>query len=643
MKRLTVRRVFAGVWLSLSLLASGAPLAAAAAEASGDMVDFTFEAVDVSTFVRLVGEMTGRRFVWGDEMEGTVTVISPRVSTEEMYPLFLSILSAAGYTVRAEGRVHRVVPLETRGPVLAPILGPGEAVPASGFFTKVFRLEHVSAAEVQRLLGGNAGDEVAIRAMDETNHLLVTDTVDGIRRIADLLDELDQAGLARITDIIALQYAQADEMARQLNQALAESMTRAKELVGRLPGGRSSEREKWRTAHVVAVPHANRLIVTGTEAQVATLRDLVKSMDVDVPSGQGRLHAIFLRHLSAEEAAESISGLLARRQEQKDAERRGGSLISLEPNVSNNALLVDASPGDFEVVRRLVEQLDQLPEQIHIGVMILEVSDVDGLQLGVDFAAVDAPSDVGDSVVQGGFSLGDASGLLTAVQDGLFPRGISVGVAHGTSRNDAGDLQVGFPGLLNIDAVRSDHRFKILSETSLQSQNNREATISVVNEIPILKSEISGGSGTARDVIQNIERMDVGVKLTITPHYIPDGMIRMALHPSIEAVVDSGPEGKPFTPTIAKREVQTTVTVLDGRTIVIAGLTRRDERQNERRVPILGSIPLLRWLFTRTERVQERSDLLILVTPTVVSATETQSAYRRQWEEKTGLRPDATE
>jgi general secretion pathway protein D len=607
------------------------------------MVNFTFEDVDIPTFVKLVGEVTGKRFVIGEGVTGHVTVVSPSVSPHDVYPLFLSIIESVGYSVQDTGGVLHVVPVRKSSDGLSGIIGATETIPDQGVYTKIFRLEHVSALAIsQMLMAGKESAGGSIRALEETNHLVVTDSASGIRRVEKLIKEIDRPGLARVTDVIALTYASADEMARQLNLAMAENLTRAQRLVGRLPSGSrgaTGSGTDSRAALVVAVPHSNRLIIVGTQAQVDALRELVRQMDVDVPSGHGRLNAIFLRHLSAEEAAENIGALLKQRQQSGDASATSRQ-IAIQPSPSSNALLVDAGPGDFEVVKRLIEQLDQSPEQVHIGVVIMEVSHGDGLQFGVELAAVDQPKRVGDTVVQGSFGLGDASGLLSAVESGIFPRGMSIGVAHGSSTAADGTIQTGFPGLMNIDAFRSNSRFKILSETSLQSQNNKEATVSVVNEIPILKSEITGGSGTARDVIQNIERMDVGIKLRITPHFIPGGRIRMALNPSIEAVIDSGSETTQFTPTIAKREVETTVTVDDGRTIVIAGLTRQDERESERRVPLLGSIPILGWLFRKTERVNERTDVLIFVTPTVVSDFRAASEHQKRWEERTGLSLD---
>lgn len=612
---------------------------------SSGVVNFTFDDVDVRTFVKLVGELTGKRFVVGKGIDGKITVVSPRVDQDEIYPLFLSILESVGCSVIEDDGILRVVPLAARPIPVAPVVGSDATTPATGVITKVIRLKHVAAFELQNLLQAKVGQATMGRvgAIGETNHLIVTDTAANVRRIEQLVKHIDQPGLMRVTEVVPLTFADAVDMAAQLNQALEAKASRAEALRRRLAGGGSSgQRTDGQTGAVVAAPHSNSLIVMGTDAQVRSLRDLIKKMDVDVPSGRGRLNAIFLRHLSAEEAAENIGALLAKRQGEKPGGGRGNP-IAIQANPTSNALLVDASPGDFEVVKRLIDQLDMSPEQVHIGVVILEVSKTDGFRLGVDFAAVDLPGSVGDSVVQGGVSLGDDPGsLLNAVQSGIFPRGLNVGVAHGTSRDANGAIQPGYPGIVNLDVLRENGSVKIVSETSLQSQNNKEATVSVVNEIPILKSEIQGGSGTSRDVIQNIERMDVGIQLKITPHVIPGDMrrVRMALNPSIEAVIDSGPEGTQFAPTIARRQVETTVTVDDGRTIIIAGLTRKDELENVKKVPLLGDLPLIGFMFRRTEMTTERKDVLIFVTPTIVSDVAPADAVRKAWEEKTGLELD---
>jgi len=186
--------------------------------------------------------------------------------------------------------------------------------------------------------------------------------------------------------------------------------------------------------------------------------------------------------------------------------------------------------------------------------------------------------------------------------------------------------------------VRKNGEFEILSETSLEVQNNREASVNIVNEIPVLKSTIQGGSGASRDIIQNIERIDVGIKLQLTPHVIPGGDVRMVLNPSIEAVIDPGPESTEFAPTIAKREVSTTVTVPDGKMIVIAGLTRKDKKRIVKRAPILGSIPLLGWLFRHTQDTTETTNLLIFVTPTIVTSIEKAESVMEDLKKRTGLK-----
>lgn len=311
--------------------------------------------------------------------------------------------------------------------------------------------------------------------------------------------------------------------------------------------------------------------------------------------------------------------------------------IGIEPIAANNALLVDAAPRDFEVVEKLIQELDLMPGQVMIEVLIAEVSLSSGSDIGVELAALDLPGKVGDITMQGASTLNDnTESLMTAVESGLFPRGLTVGVAHGTRVAADGTLQTAFPALLNINAIKKDGRVKILSNVPLLAQNNQEASVSVVNNIPILKSTIQGGSGTSRDVIQNIERIDVGIKLKLTPHINPDGDVRMLLNPSIEAVIDQGSSDTPFTPTIAKRDVSTTVTVPDGEIIVLSGLIREDSTKVIRKIPLLGDIPLLGFLFRRSVDQLERTNLLIFVRPRLVKRGQ-EAAMTADLENRSGI------
>jgi len=632
-----------------SSFAQSAELVAAGDES---VVNFSFDQVEVRAFAKLVGDITGREFVVGDDVEGRVTIVAPRIKRSEVYPLFVSILESVGCSVIEGEKVSRIVSLGKRTTPAAPVYGADDVTPARGVITKILRLEHVSVRELQKAIeskvgGGKTG---AVAAVEETNHLIVTDTADGVRRIEKIVAEIDQPGLAKTTEVIPLQFASAEALAQQLTMAMSETIGRGEALKRRLPAVVAGS-GVGQGVTVVASPQSNSLILVGPMARIRELKRIIDLMDVDTQAGRGRLNAIFLKYMSAEEAATSISALLDKSAGKAPA-GEGRRRISIEASVANNALLVDAMPGDFDVVKKLVDQLDRVPDQVLIEVMIAETSADDEFNLGVEMNAFGLPGPGGSSISGGSRLESGTDSLMARIQQGIMPRGLTVGVAPGTAAGTAagaaGSVAVGagtagaasgvaVPVAINIDAVKRSGAFDIVSETSLEAQDNLEATVSIVNEIPILKSTIQGGSGTARDVVQNIDRVDVGIKLKITPHVIGGEQVRMTLNPSIEAVIDPGPSGTQFAPTIAKREVSTTVTVQDGHMIVIAGLTREDKTRVTSKVPLLGSIPLVGLLFRQTVDATKKTNMLIFVTPHIVTRPGDAEEMRRAWQEKTGL------
>ncbi len=611
------------ICLSIAATSDDSPPLANAAES---FVNFNFERVEIRMLVKIVGEMTDRRFVVDDKIEGSVSVVTPtKVPRAEVYNLFLSILESNGYSVREDGGAFHIVPLTGSALPLAPVLAPDDE--SDGISTRVFMLENISALEMAKVVAPmvRGGSEGAVVPFAPTNHLIVTDTSAALRRVDGIIKELDRPGTSRTVEVLALEYAAATDVARQLSMAMHGSATAGTGVARHLRQMASGEGSLPSDMMAIPASQSNSVILVGSPRDIIEMKRIALMLDVEPTQGGGRLNAIFLKYMSAEEGAEGLKALLANSNEE------GQMRVAIEADKSSNALLVNAAPHEFQWIRELVEKIDRSPQQVMVEILIVEINESRGLDLGVQWTTVDAPQD-GRTTFLGRSRPGEVDTLQRAIETGVYPQGMALGVSTGLAPD--GSPLVPFL----IQALESEQDINILSKVPLWAQNNKEASVSVVENIPILKSTIEGGAGTSRDVIQNIERMDVGIKLRITPHFIPGGRIRMALNPSIEAVIDSGSETTQFTPTIAKREVQTTVTVEDGRTIVIAGLTRQDERQSERRVPFLGAIPILGWLFRRTEMVSERTDVLIFVTPTVVSEVAAATAHHKRWEDKTGLK-----
>ena len=594
-------------------------------------VQFNFEQAEIRLVTKLVGQLTGRTFIVPDGVQGKLTILTRGpVAADEVWPLFTGALEAAGYAVREEAGAWHVVQLPGAAPAVQP--GGGADGAGGGLVTEIIRLKHVGAADVKRVFEGmvRGGKEGALEAFVPGNHLIVTATAAEVARLKALAEQLDQPGAGSSVEVVKLQNASAEDVAEQLRATFGASdsaASRVQKHMAQVTAGAGAGPAEF---SVVAVPQANSLVLVGLPVQIADMKRILEKMDVENADGFGRLHAVFLKYLSAEEAAKSLNALLGKSAEAEPGRRS----IAIEPSVANNALLVDARGRDFEYVKRLVEELDQVPQQVLVEVLIAEVDLEKGLDLGVEWFGIEQPEGSGT----GGFGrtrYGENDSMMQLLGQGTFPQGLAAGVLSGTFTAADGTVYNQMPFYLR--AVAGDQDIKILSNIPLWAQNNLEASVSVGENIPILKSSVEG-SGSDRDYIQNIERRDVGITLTLTPHVNPNNEIQLDLNPCIETVVASTGDAANYTPTISKREVKTTITVPDRKTVVISGLIREDTAKLQSKVPILGDIPLLGWLFRSSSDVHKRTNLLIFVTPRIVTDPAQAEAERARLENTATLR-----
>jgi general secretion pathway protein D len=287
--------------------------------------------------------------------------------------------------------------------------------------------------------------------------------------------------------------------------------------------------------------------------------------------------------------------------------------VQIVPDENTNALLVRASPADWEVIRQAIMAVDLRPMQVLIEVLVAEVRRTSELDLGVEVSARQRSKE-GDT---------RATGALTG--SGADP---STGeVLLKWMNGGALDISVALRAL----AARGDVR--ILSRPVLLAQNNQEAHILVGSQRPFVQvfRSLPTDAGVRDQIVQY---RDVGTSLTITPTVNPDGYVNLEL---LQEVSSATAETQFGAPVISTREARTYLFVRDGQTTVIGGLIDRQAERSRSGIPVLASIPVLGALFGTTRNTTVRSELFLFLTPHVVRTDEELDQLRDSVEHKLEL------
>ena len=274
-------------------------------------------------------------------------------------------------------------------------------------------------------------------------------------------------------------------------------------------------------------------------------------------------------------------------------------------NEDANRLLLDFDPRFKETVMRVVEELDQAPPQVMIQVLILEVTMDNELDIGVEFAFQDLQ-----------WSEGDPS------------NGSRFDYVGGTDLGAAGSGLGGFTFTITgkdfnflFRTLQTEGSLKVLSRPQIMAMDNQEATINVSDNVPYVSGTQTSSTGQISTAVQ---RRDVGIVLTVTPQVNPEGFVRMHVRQEVNEISGSTVDvGQGITsPIFLVREAETDLMVRDNETIVLGGLIETRDENREQKVPILGDIPGLGMLFRNQNDNQQRSELLIVLTPHVIRSPQ---------------------
>lgn len=612
-----------------------------------EMVHIDFpEPTDLRDVIKAVAQWTGKNVVLGRNVTGKVQIISPtEVSKEEAYEIFLSALNVAGYTTIQEGKVIKI--LHTRNAMKENIQTfKGKYFPKTAqVITRVIQLKYVDAVLVKKTLDPFVNRaELVVYA--PTNTIILSTTGHKVDHVLDIIGLLDVKTQQPTVRMIPIQFADAKDIVSKLKQVYLDSSQK-----------KTENRGNFRIEKVLTDERTNSIIFMGNNKAYAEVIRLVNKLDTQIEDAlnQAKIHIHPLEYADAEKISGILSNLASGRSSsaktryskaKKPVSAPGGSVadfgdmkITAEP--TTNSLIITGNKAAYKSLVTIVDKIDVRRPQVFVEAEILDVNLQEGLGFGTSLMS-GSPNLFGKEGAMAiyGFNAGESLGIATmpgttsgsastatAASSGALLTNTVLGVLGGTKVPFMG-AEISTPAAL-ISALKTDGNTEVLSNPSIMTSDNEEATISVGSRVPFLKFQSTTAEGGH---VNSSEFEDVLLQLTIKPKISKSSAISLVINLKNDEL---GPKNAAGTPSINKRETKTTVTVDNHQTIVISGLLRKYDTEGRNKIPLLGDLPILGWLFSRSTIEKQQSYLLVFLSPHIIRSPEDmQDIYQRKMRER---------
>ncbi|MCK5356239.1 MAG: type II secretion system secretin GspD [Methyloprofundus sp.] len=583
------------------------------------------DAADIGEVSKMIlSDMLQENYILNPKVKGSITLQTTKpLRKEELLPTLEMLLRMNGAVLVKREGIYRIEP-DANGLHAADTSLINNKKLSSGYQIKVIPLEYVGVVDMSEILTPVIPKGAILKADIARNILFVAGTREELEKIIDLVNTFDvnyldgmsfglyplentEAG-GTVADIEAI-FNKGDKnplsgmirfiTIKHLNAILVISQQRAylreaEKWIKRLDQQNGVIGEGGVIVYKVQYVDATELATTLTSVISGIVPTKTKSLSIAPGQKTAKISNKKLRSKKTATVTTSRS--------QGNVSLEGVVIIADEPN---NALIVMAEPQQYRMLSKIIKHLDVMPLQVLIDATIVAVKLDDDLSYGLQWKFKNSAP--GSLSGLGGLGLGSGGSLASAG---------SAGFTYGLLSNGT-DIRLLFT------ALAKDEKINVLSSPSLMVLNNEEATIKVGDSVPIRTSESTNtNSGVNPIQTSNIEMLDTGVILKVKPRVNASGMVILEIDQSVDTAsktTASGGTSNIDSPTILKREIQTTVTVVDGESVVLGGLINEQHTFENTGIPFLKDIPYVGWLFGVQGKKVIKDELIVVITPRVVA------------------------
>jgi len=645
--QLNMRQRFVVFYIvSLVLLTAGGVQPVCAQEPTTNKAILNFVGADIESVARAIGHYTGNTFLIDPRVKGTINLVSEKpVSKEQAFDMLASVLRLQGFAVVRTDAFVKILPeadakLQATPATIGKLRGDQIA-------TQIFRLNHEQAANLVNVLRPLISPNNSINANANNNTLIITDYADNLKRLGRIIGSLDVPAIGEL-DVIKIQHAIASDLALSINRLLDQGSN--------IPGAGSTADPN--RVMLLADVRTNSIILRAPGTARSTLaRSLIAKLDQPTAL-PGNVHVVYLKNAEATKLAQVLRSVIAGeagasvpgqtttaatpppQSVQQPAAAAGmqpltspapsqsplptgGAAGFIQADPTTNTLIITANETVYRNLRAIIDQLDARRAQVYVESLIVEVSSDKAAEFGIQWAGAtgNSGSDFRVGVLTGFSTNGNnlvqqASSIIGTNKTPLPPGN---GLTAGLFKQTNGALGLG----ALARALESNANANILSMPNLITLDNEEARIIVGQNVPFITGQFttpaSGGSASINP-FQTIERRDIGLSLRVRPQISEGGTVKMAIYQETSNIQESTASGL----ITSKRSIDTNVLVDDGQIIVLGGLIEDSVNDTVEKVPGLGNIPILGYLFKYQTKKLKKTNLMVFLRPTVMR-NDTQS------------------
>jgi general secretion pathway protein D len=603
-------------------------------------IRMNFENAPLNAVFEHLSKTAGFIVIKEAEIQGTISIIAQQpVTIDEAVMLLNTMLKQRGLTALRNDRVLTIISLTDAKKRYIPVKSgndPDQILRTDEVITQVIPLRYTDATKLKTDLAPLLPEYAVMSANAASNSLILTDTSANVKRIVQIVRELDQhvQGTTSVR-VFPLMYADAANVARIVKDVFATDSTssnqnnaasRMRQMFFRGRGGPGGQQPEESGASAIsnkvlasADTQTNTVAVSGPADTLTVVADVIKQLDSN-PTQQQEVFIYHLKNGTANTLASRLTNLFkdstTSSSNNRNNNRNNNQAASSESSATDlkgevtviadadsNSLMVMTSAKNYERVQKIIDDLDRAVPQVLIKVLVAEVTHDGSIDLGMEFSGLNIRGS------GNGFSVGSDFGVAAANTDT-------------TAENSGFKFSLVETNLTAaLHALETVGKLNVLSRPYILTSDNKKATITVGEEVPFIRDTRTTDTG---QTINTIEYEDIGIILNVTPHINPDGLVIMDVSPEISNIGTTkvAISSTVNAVTIAKRSASCRVAIQNGQTIVIGGLVQDRNTSTVRKIPLLGDIPLLGELFKRTEDSKSKTELLIFLTPHVADQPE---------------------